>query len=64
VRRLLDAPPRVLAPDGVAFLEIGADHGDAIAHEVALRLPGWRCRVTADHAGLPRLARIEPGEAP
>jgi len=63
VRRLLDGLPRTLAPDGVAFLEIGAGHGDAIAAEVALRLPGWRCRVTNDVAGLPRLARIEPGDS-
>jgi release factor glutamine methyltransferase len=63
VRRLLDALPRTLAPDGVAFLEIGAGHGEAIAHEVAERLPGWRCRVTNDLAGLPRLARVEPGDA-
>ncbi len=61
VRRLLDALPRTLAPDGVAFLEIGAGHGEAIAAEVAARLPGWRCRVTNDLAGLPRLARVEPG---
>jgi release factor glutamine methyltransferase len=63
VRRLLDSFRRTLAPDGVAFLEIGAGHGEAIAHEVALRLPGWRCRVFNDLAGQPRLARIEP-EAP
>jgi release factor glutamine methyltransferase len=60
VRRLLDALPRTLAVDGVAFLEIGAGHGELIAHEVAERLPGWRCRVTPDLAGLPRLARVEP----
>ncbi len=62
VRRLLDALPRTLAPDGVAFLEIGAGHGKAIAHEVAARLPGWRCRVANDLGGLPRLARVEPVE--
>jgi release factor glutamine methyltransferase len=62
VRRLLDSLPRTLAPDGVAFLEIGADHGDLIAREVAARLPGWRCRVTNDLAGYPRLARVEPGD--
>jgi release factor glutamine methyltransferase len=60
VRRLLDSLPRTLAPDGVAFLEIGAGHGEQIAHEVEMRLPGWRCRVTDDLAGLPRLARVEP----
>jgi release factor glutamine methyltransferase len=64
VRRLLDSFPRTLAPDGVAFLEIGANHGEAIAHEVALRLPGWRCRVANDLAGQPRLARIEPEASP
>jgi release factor glutamine methyltransferase len=60
VRRLLDALPRTLAADGVALLEIGADQGDAVAAEVARRLPGWRCRVEPDLAGLPRLARVEP----
>src|SRR4029079_12505712 len=64
VRRLLDALPRTLAPDRVAFLEIGAGHGEAIAHEVAARLPGWRCRVTDDLAGLPRLAPVEPADPP
>lgn len=64
VRRLLDALPRTLASDGVAFLEIGAGHGELIAHEVAQRLPGWRCRVTPDLAGLPRLARVEPPAPP
>jgi release factor glutamine methyltransferase len=62
VRRLLDALPRRLAPDGVAFLEIGAGHGELIAHEVASRLPGWRCRVSNDLAAQPRLARVEPPE--
>ena len=61
VRRLLDALPRTLTSDGVAFVEIGAGHGELIAHEVSQRLPGWRCRLTDDLAGLPRLARVEPG---
>ena len=60
VRRLLDRLPGALAADGVALLEIGADQGEAVVREVASRLPGWRCVVTADLAGLPRLARIEP----
>jgi release factor glutamine methyltransferase len=64
VRRLLDRLPDVLAEDGVALLEIGADHGTAIAAEVAARLPGWRCTVTADLSGRPRLARVErPADA-
>ena len=43
VRRLLDLLPKVTERGGVAFLEIGADQGDAIVREVAERLP--RCAV-------------------
>ncbi len=60
VRHLLDLLPGTLASDGVALLEIGAGQGEAIAGETATRLPGWRCAVTMDLAGLPRLAQIEP----
>ena len=63
VRRLLDLLPGTLAADGVALVEIGADQGAGIVHEVEARLPGWRCLVMADLAGLPRLARIEPPPA-
>ena len=59
VRRLLDLLPAALAGDGVALLEIGADQGAAIAAAVAERLPGWRCAVSPDLAGRPRLARVE-----
>lgn len=59
IRRLLDRLPDALAGDGVALLEIGADQGESISDAVAARLPGWRCRVDADLAGLPRLARVE-----
>jgi release factor glutamine methyltransferase len=61
VRRLLDRLPEVLAIEGVALLEIGSDQGQPIAAEVASRLPGWRCTLTSDLAGLPRLARVERG---
>ena len=57
IRRLLDLLPGALAADGVALLEIGADQGEGIVRETAARLPGWRCDVVADLAGLPRLAR-------
>lgn len=60
IRRLLDLLPGVLAPDGVALLEIGAGQGDAIVREVDARLAGWGCRVVPDLAGLSRLALIEP----
>ena len=59
IRRLLERLPAVLEDDGVALLEIGADQGTAIADAVATLLPGWRCDVRADLAGLPRLARVE-----
>jgi release factor glutamine methyltransferase len=61
IRRLLDRLPDALAPGGVAFLEIGADQESAFAAAVAERLPGWGCAVTADLAGLPRLARVDRG---
>jgi release factor glutamine methyltransferase len=60
VRRLLDRLPRVLAGDGVALLEIGADQGGTVVAAAAELLPGWRCTVEPDLAGLPRLARVEP----
>ena len=58
IARLLARLPAVLADDGVAFLEIGADQGQAIRDLVAGRLPGWGCAVQPDLAGLPRVARI------
>ena len=61
IRRLLDHLPRVLAHDGLALLEIGADQGQSIETAVAERLPGWSCSVEADLAGHPRVARIARG---
>ena len=58
IRRLLGRLPAALAVDGVAMLEIGADQGEAIVGLVAATLPGWRCAVLTDLAGLPRVARI------
>jgi hypothetical protein len=43
----------------VALLEIGSGQGEAIVGAVAALLPGWRCAVGVDLAGLPRLARVE-----
>jgi release factor glutamine methyltransferase len=58
IRRLVAILPSILAPDGVALLEIGADQGSAIVDEVA-GLPGrWTCVVEPDLAGLPRVARV------
>ena len=58
IGRLLDALPEGLARDGAAFLEIGADQGDAIVQLANERLPGWSCQVEADLAGLPRTAVV------
>lgn len=63
IRRLLGILPDVLAPDGVALLEIGADQGSAGLGLVAAELPGWLASVETDLAGLPRILRVarEPG---
>jgi release factor glutamine methyltransferase len=58
IGRLLDRLPDALAADGIALLEIGADQGDAIVACLADHLPGWRCDVEQDLAGLPRVARV------
>jgi release factor glutamine methyltransferase len=59
IRRLLERLPVLLEPDGVALLEIGADQEGLVGEAVAVALPGWRCGVAVDLAGLPRLARIQ-----
>ena len=66
IGRLLERMPEVLLDGGVALLEIGADQRDAILALVGERLPGWRCTVELDLAGLPRVARVErsAGTAP
>lgn len=58
IHRLLERLPEVLTDDGVAFLEIGADQGQAIVDLVAVMLPGWTCTVQPDLSGLPRVARV------
>lgn len=56
IARLLDALPAGLAAGGAAFLEIGADQGEAIVALAGQRLPAWSCTVETDLAGLPRTA--------
>jgi release factor glutamine methyltransferase len=60
IRRLLERLADVLEPGGVALLEIGADQGALVARAVEQLLPGWRCAVLPDLAGLARVARVEP----
>jgi release factor glutamine methyltransferase len=59
IRRLVSFLPDVLAAGGVAFLEIGADQSAAIRDVVGELPGGWRCEVTSDLAGHPRVARVE-----
>jgi release factor glutamine methyltransferase len=59
IRRLLDRLAEVLAPDGVAFLEIGSDQADALIAAADERLPDWGGRIELDLTGRPRVARIE-----
>jgi len=63
IRRLLALLPDVLAPDGVALLEIGADQGSAAPEAVTAALPGWIASVETDLAGLPRILRVARGPA-
>ena len=63
IARLFDGLPTGLAADGTAFVEIGADQGEAIVVLSADRLPGWACRVETDLAGLPRTAVLRRGAA-
>ena len=61
IERLLAQLPVALAAGGVALLEIGADQRAAIVERCEGVLPGWRCIVELDLAGLPRVARISRG---
>jgi release factor glutamine methyltransferase len=58
IRRLLARLPDVLADDGVALFEIGADQGSTAPDAVATELPGWTASVEPDLAGLPRILRV------
>jgi len=58
IERLLAQLPNAMADGGLALVEIGADQGVLIVERCARVLPGWRCAVEADLAGLPRVAVI------
>jgi release factor glutamine methyltransferase len=59
VRRLLAGAPTILAPNGQALLEIGADHGDVASDAARTSLPGWRSWVAHDLAGRTRILGVE-----
>jgi release factor glutamine methyltransferase len=59
IRRILQAVPPRLAPDGLLLLEIEASQGKA-AHELAqATFPGAEVRVLADLAGRDRLVKVQ-----
>lgn len=60
VGRLLERLAGVLAPDGVALLEIGGAQRDAAAALALEALPGRDVAVLDDLAGLPRILRVGP----
>lgn len=59
IRRLLADVPRVLAPDGLLLLEIGAGQGEQVAALARAALPGAHVAVLPDLAGHDRIVRIE-----
>ncbi|HUQ77689.1 MAG TPA: peptide chain release factor N(5)-glutamine methyltransferase [Patescibacteria group bacterium] len=59
VRALLGWLPDVLADDGVALFEIGADQGESAPGAVAAVLPDWSAAIEPDLAGLPRVLRVQ-----
>jgi release factor glutamine methyltransferase len=59
IRRLLAELPIVLAPHGLALLEIGGDQATAVERAAAALLPGWVCVVLPDLGGSPRVAQLE-----
>lgn len=61
IRRLLAQAPGVLAPAGLALLEIGAGQGAAVCALAESAFPGARVRLLADYAGLDRVVCIDRG---
>jgi release factor glutamine methyltransferase len=55
---LLERLPAVLAPGGVALVEIGGDQRPAMEALAAVILPRWGCTVELDLGALPRVARL------
>ncbi|MGD8553930.1 MAG: peptide chain release factor N(5)-glutamine methyltransferase [Anaerolineales bacterium] len=59
VRRMLDALPGFLEPEGSALIEIGADQGREVIKAVQSALPLAQVRVKVDPAGRDRLVVIQ-----
>jgi release factor glutamine methyltransferase len=59
VGRLLERLPNMLAPGGVALVEIGSTQEGAAIELAGRALPGWPALVETDLAGEPRVLRLE-----
>ncbi|HEY7940344.1 MAG TPA: peptide chain release factor N(5)-glutamine methyltransferase [Candidatus Limnocylindrales bacterium] len=64
IARLLEDLEHVLAPDGVALLEIGDGQEDRLRALVSERLPGWTSVLHDDLGGSPRVLELAPGPHP
>lgn len=63
IGRLLDRLPAVLAPAGVALLEIGSNQLEGLERRVNASLPGWMLTVHHDLSRSPRVAELRRGGA-
>jgi release factor glutamine methyltransferase len=59
IRQIIDVAANQLAPGGIAFIEIGHLHSDAVADLVGGFTPLTLKRVSSDLQGIPRVAIIE-----
>ncbi len=55
VRRLVDALPSIMSPQGRALLEIGAEQSQSAQQYVSCALPKYRVQIRTDYANRPRL---------
>jgi release factor glutamine methyltransferase len=64
IARLMEDLVRVLAPDGVALLEIGDGQEDRLRALASELLPGWTIVLHDDLGGSPRVLELAPGPHP
>lgn len=64
IARLVEHLDRVLAPDGVALLEIGDGQADRLRVLVDEVLPGWTAVLHDDLGGTPRVLELARGPQP
>ncbi|MEJ2563116.1 MAG: peptide chain release factor N(5)-glutamine methyltransferase [Anaerolineales bacterium] len=59
VRRLVDALPSIMSPQGRALFEIGTGQAQSIQQYVSHALPQHRVQIRSDYAGRPRLVIVD-----